>query len=112
MDWKTALQNMALPARSYGDPAGQIFNCSWICYTSVASPEVLAKKGSRNVYIDVQNGCGRENITVLVGGSAAGEVLPPFIMYKGKMDERCSIKYCVFHVKIWMDRRDQFFRMV
>jgi hypothetical protein len=72
MDWKTALQNMALPARSYGDPAGQIFNCSWICYTSVASPEVLAKKGSRNVYIDVQNGCGRENITVLVGGSAAG----------------------------------------
>ena len=58
--------------RSYGDLASQIFNCDEVGFaTAVASSKVLAKKGSRNVY-DVQNGCGQENITFLVGGSAAG----------------------------------------
>ena len=58
--------------RSYGDLACRIFNCDEVGFaTAASSTKVLAKKGSRNVY-DVQNGSGQENITVLVGGSAAG----------------------------------------
>ena len=55
----------------------------WNCFnTAVGSQQVLAKRGSKWVH-ETGGGSGRKNITVHICGSA-GEVLPPYTVYKGK----------------------------
>ena len=49
----------------------------------VASKRILAKRGEKNVH-EVGGGSGRDYITMLGCGSAIGERLPPYIVYKGK----------------------------
>ena len=44
---------------------------------------ILARKGKKNVH-DTGGGSGREYITVLGCGSASGQRLPPYVLYKGK----------------------------
>jgi hypothetical protein len=66
------------------DLAKRLWNCdeSGIS-TAVASNAVLARRGSRWVH-ETGGGSGREMITILGCGSAAGDRLPPYILYKGK----------------------------
>ena len=62
----------------------RMWNCdeSGMC-TAAASSTVLARKGSKWVH-ETGGGSGRETITILGCGSAAGQRLPPYIVYKGK----------------------------
>jgi hypothetical protein len=73
-----------LELSKFPDMASRIWNCDETCFnTSVGSQQVLAKRGSRWVP-ETGGGSGKESITVHICGSAAGEVLPPYIVYKGK----------------------------
>ena len=57
----------------HGDMAARMWNCDETgMSTAVASKTVLVRKGSRNVH-QTASGSGRENITVICCGSAAGE---------------------------------------
>ncbi len=49
----------------------------------VASKKVLARRGEKNVH-ETGGGSGRDYITILCCGSAIGEKLVPYIVYKGK----------------------------
>ena len=62
----------------------RIWNCdeTGICM-AVASRKVLAHRGEKNVH-ETGGGSGRDYITLLACGSAIGEKLPPYILYKGK----------------------------
>ena len=73
-----------LKLSKYPDVASRIWNCNETCFnTVVRSQQVLAKRGSKWVH-ETGGGSGRENITVHICGSAAGEVLLPYTVYKGK----------------------------
>ena len=48
---------------------------------------MLAKRGDRTVH-ETGGGSGREFITILACGSAIGEKLPPYILYKGKYHQK------------------------
>ena len=62
----------------------RIWNCDETgLSTTVSSKFLLVRRGSKQVS-EVSSGSGREYITVLTAGSASGELLPPFILYKGK----------------------------
>ena len=62
----------------------RIWNCDECgLSTGVASNTVLAKRGSKWVH-ETGGGSGRETITILGCGSAAGQRLPPFVVHKGK----------------------------
>ena len=64
--------------------AQRMWNCDETAFaTDVASKRVLARRGERNVH-ETGGGSGREYITVLGCGSASGERLPPYVLYKGK----------------------------
>ena len=77
-----ALYKMKLS--EYPDVASHIWNCDETCFnTAVGSQQVLAKRGSKWIH-ETGGGSGRENITVHICGSAAGEVLPPYTVYEGK----------------------------
>ena len=66
------------------DRPEQIFNVDESGFvTDPKSDVVLAKRGSRRVNQAI-GGSGREQVTVNCGGSAAGQVLPPYVIYKGK----------------------------
>ena len=67
----------------YSDCACRIWNCdeSGIC-TAVVSQQILAKRGSRWVH-ETGGGSGQETITVHACGSASGDRLLPYIVYKG-----------------------------
>ena len=69
---------------SYSERGRRLWNCdeTGIC-TAVASRKILARRGEKNVH-ETGGGSGRENITILACGSAIGEKLPPYIVYKGK----------------------------
>ena len=68
----------------YPDVASCIWNCNETCFnTAVGSQQVLAKRAFKWIH-ETGGGSGRENITVHICGSAAGEVLPPYTVYKGK----------------------------
>ena len=43
----------------------------------------MARRGAKNVH-EVGGGSGREYITILACGSAIGEKLPPYEVYKGE----------------------------
>ena len=62
----------------------RVWNCDETgVATAVASKVILARRGSKWVH-EVGGGSGRELITLMGCGSAAGERLPPMILYKGK----------------------------
>ena len=62
----------------------QLFNVDESGFvTDPKSDVVLARKGAKRVNQAI-GGSGREQITVNCGGSAAGVVLPPYVVYKGK----------------------------
>ncbi|XP_076446127.1 uncharacterized protein LOC143283731 [Babylonia areolata] len=62
----------------------QIFNVDESGFvTDPKSDIVLAEKGARRVNQAI-GGSGREQVTVNCAGSAAGLVLPPYVIYKGK----------------------------
>ena len=64
--------------------AQRMWNCDETAFaTDVASKRVLARRGEKNVH-ETGGGSGREYITVLGCGSASGERLPPYVLYKGK----------------------------
>ena len=64
--------------------AQRMWNCDETAFaTDVASKRVLARRGERNVH-ETGGVSGREYITVLGCGSASGERLPPYVLYKGK----------------------------
>lgn len=51
--------------------------------TDPAAGKVLSRTGSKNVYQNTGSS-GREQITVCITGNAAGQTLPPYVVYKGK----------------------------
>lgn len=51
--------------------------------TDPAAGKVLSRRSSKNVYQNT-GGSGREQITVCITGNAAGQTLPPYVVYKGK----------------------------
>ena len=64
--------------------AKRMWNCDETAFaTDAASKKILARRGAKQVH-EVGGGSGREHITVLGCGSASGERLPPYIVYKGK----------------------------
>ena len=62
----------------------RIWNCdeTGIC-TAVASRKIITRRGDKDVH-ETGGVSGRDYITILAGGSAIGERLPPYIVYKGK----------------------------
>ena len=64
--------------------ASRLWNCDETAFcTSPAAIKLLAQRGSRTVH-EIGGDSGHQYITVLCGGCASGERLPPFILYKGK----------------------------
>ena len=64
--------------------ACRLWNCDETAFcTSPTASKILARRGCKNVH-EVGGGSGHQHITVHCAGSAAGERLPPFILYKGK----------------------------
>ena len=62
----------------------RLWNCDKTVFcTSPAAIKLLAQRGSRTVH-EIGGNSGHQYITVLCGGCASGERLPPFILYKGK----------------------------
>lgn len=68
----------------YSDLASRLWNCdeTGLC-TSVTSTKVIVRRGDKQV-VEIGSGSGREHITVLTCGSAVGEKLPPYVIYKAK----------------------------
>ena len=80
----TVLVEAGLGDRPQDDIGRRLWNCDETAFaTDVASRKILARKGEKNVH-ETGGGSGREYITVLGCGSASGERLPPYIVYKGK----------------------------
>ncbi|KAB0793820.1 hypothetical protein PPYR_13440 [Photinus pyralis] len=74
-------------------PASQIYNIDETSFcVDPARIKVVGERGT--AAHRVTSGPGRENITVLFGGNAAGEKLPPLIVFRGKnvWDSWLSIK--------------------
>ena len=64
--------------------AVRLWNCDETAFSNcVSATKLLARRGCRNVH-EIGGGSGRFYITVHCGGSASGEKLPPFVLYKGK----------------------------
>ena len=62
----------------------QIFNCDETGFvTDPKTQIVLAEKGASRV-TQSNGGSGREQITVNCACSASGQILPPYVVYKGK----------------------------
>ena len=78
---KTFLEKVDI--RHAPDLATRLWNADETGFcTSVASPRVLARRGTRDVH-ETGGGSGRQYYTVLAAGAADGTRLPPFILYKG-----------------------------
>ncbi|KAF6199365.1 hypothetical protein GE061_007391 [Apolygus lucorum] len=66
-----------------GLPPSQIYNVDETSFCS--DPQRAKVVGEKNTPSHrATSGPGRENTTVLIGGSAAGEKLPPLVIFKGK----------------------------
>ena len=62
----------------------RVWNCDESSIaTAAASKVILARRGSKWVH-ETKGGSGREVITIMGCGSAAGERLLPMVLYKGK----------------------------
>ena len=63
------------------DLSSRLWNADETAFcTAVASPKVLARRGSRCVY-KTAGGSGRDYITVIRAGAADGVRLPPYTLY-------------------------------
>lgn len=81
---KKTLEQAGLDSLGEEELAQRLWNCDETAFaTDVASKKILARRGDKNVH-ETGGGSGREYITVLGCGSASGERLPPYIVYKGK----------------------------
>lgn len=87
---KTLIMSMYLdsldffPLRlSYSELGRRIWNCdeTGVC-TVVASMKILAKRGEKNIH-ETGGGSGRDYISILCCGSATGEKLVSYTVYKG-----------------------------
>ena len=69
---------------NFADLGQRLWNCdeTGIC-TSVVARKVIVKKSTR-VVSEVGCSSGREHITALFCGSAIGERLPPYVVYKAE----------------------------
>ena len=66
------------------DSPDSIYNVDEVGFPLSDGPRfVLARRGDKTPQ-SLLGGSGRENITVQVCGSVTGEILPPYIVYKGK----------------------------
>ena len=66
------------------DYSSRLWNCDETGFcTSFTSKKVIAQRGCREVH-ETGGGSGREYVTVIGCGSASGDRLPPYILYKGK----------------------------
>ena len=68
------------------DPAiaNRLWNCDETAFSmSASASKLLVRRGTRAVH-EIGGGSGREYTTVHCAGSASGERLPPFLLYKGK----------------------------
>ena len=76
---------------------------------------VLARRGDKTPQ-SLLGRSGRENITVQVCGSATGEILPPYIVYKGKKlmhDTRGGPKGARLHsIAKWVDDNRHILRLI
>ena len=62
----------------------RIFNCDETgLTTSAVDKKIYTRRGKKDAYL-LQANCGKSSYSVLVCGSAAGQLLPPFTVYKGK----------------------------
>jgi len=76
---KTGLAEM--PSEELQD---YLWNCDETGFCSAqACSKILARRGDKNVQETI-GGSGREYFTVLTAGSAGGEILPPYFVYKAK----------------------------
>ena len=74
---------------------------------SVSATKLLVRKGIKMVH-EVGGGSGREYTTVHCAGSASGERLPPFILYKRKelvpeMDGGWPSSSSIWDKRLWLD---------
>ena len=84
LDHWFALLNDQLLKAGVKDHPQQIYNADETGFvTDPKSDVVLARRGSRRVNQTI-GGSGKEQITVNCAGSAAGKVLPPYVIYRGK----------------------------
>lgn len=82
--WIAKVSHMVTEAGIGEELESRAWNCDETAFaTDVASKRVLARRGERNVH-ETGGGSGRDYITVLGCGSASGERLPPYVVYKGK----------------------------
>lgn len=67
------------------DKPAQIWNCdeTGINVNATGNESVLVRRGSKEVHL-VQPSEGKKQFTVMMCGNAAGEMLPPFVIYKAK----------------------------
>eukprot|EP00118_Oscarella_pearsei_P022412 m.259355 g.259355 ORF g.259355 m.259355 type:complete len:338 (+) comp40416_c0_seq13:1120-2133(+) len=71
-------------SRSYSDFASRLWNCDETgLATACGSKHILARRGAKDVS-EVCHASGKGYITTLFCGSAAGEGLAPFILFKAK----------------------------
>jgi len=63
--------------------AARLWNCDETFCVSVSSKKLIVSRGTKMVH-EIGGGSGCEHITVQCAGSASGQRLPPFILYKGK----------------------------
>ena len=81
---KTMVNEAGLGDLTIEELAQRMWNCDETAFaTDVASKRALARRGEKNVH-ETGGGSGKEYITVLGCGSASGERLPPYVLYKGK----------------------------
>ena len=85
----------------------RLWNCDETAFsTSASASKAFARRNAKAVH-KVGGGSGHECITVHCAGSASGERLPPFILYKGKtctkVDGGCSMVLYGVSVSGWMD---------
>lgn len=65
------------------DDSRRVFNCDETAFFLAPNVgKVLAERGDKTVY-SVSGNSDRENITVLLGGNANNELMPPMIVFKG-----------------------------
>ena len=76
--------NLAFDPRDPTMVKHRLWNCDETAFcTSPVATKLLARRGSRVVH-EIGGDSGHQYVTVHCCGSASGERLPPFILYKGK----------------------------
>ncbi|KAM8736268.1 uncharacterized protein AB9X84_021759 [Acanthopagrus schlegelii] len=81
--WFALLEKEMVKANCMNKPEN-IYNIDETGFTTdPAAGKGLSRTGSKNMYQNT-GGSGREQITLCITGNAAGQTLPPYVVYKGK----------------------------